>query len=404
MDSSFKGSDYFDEIKERRERKFSPFTFFFTILKLIGGKNFDGYSVALQQAWQTCGLKTQQAPVKSSLSKFRRFIKSDFFLNILAEQRAVNAAEAPTFRGYRVYAVDGDQWSLPASQDILSEGFRGYPCKDNKETHYPRMYVVQKIDCISGVSIDFKYSTTNREVELARDMAIDTEAKSITLYDRLHFSSQLSTAHKSSESFFVCRCRQGDHGTAKEVEAFAQSVQKEALVEISGVLIRLIKIKHPKNKKNILVFGTNLISREFSAQDIALLYARRWEVETHFRHYTCHMRAEQWHSKNLNGILQEIYISLWLMNVTAAQILHQTPKLRNLLALRYKKANFKATVQKILDTIHLLVAGRIRTFYLQLRHFIKQSIERRSRFKSKPRLRKSQEKTYVSASLVPRRA
>lgn len=387
----------------RRNRKFGSKNFFLALLKLISGKNFEGYSVALAQAWQALGLKHQQTPVKSSLCKFRQQIRADFFQTILSKQRKEFSLEAPTFRGYRVYAVDGDQWELPASEDILNKGFHGAIHQDNLETHYPRMYVTQKVDCISGISVDFKFSTTNDEVESARDMAIAAEAKSITLYDRLHFYIPLVTSHQSSKSFFICRCRKGTAGAYKEINTFALSKSKEALVDIAGHLVRLVKILHPKNKKDVMIFATNLPKTEFNIQEIAFLYTRRWEVETHFRHFTCHMKSEQWHSKTLNGILQEVYLSLWLMNVTAAQILHQTPSLKNLLALKYKKANFKTTTQKIIDSMHLLIGGKVRTFYSQLRHFIHQSIEKRTRLNSKLRQRKSKQKTYASASLVPRR-
>ena len=57
-----------------------------------------------------------------------------------------------TWRDLRVYATDGDQYELPRTEDILSNGYIGYPCKNDLETHYPHMYVVHCYDVLGGVT------------------------------------------------------------------------------------------------------------------------------------------------------------------------------------------------------------------------------------------------------------
>ncbi|MBK7890612.1 MAG: transposase [Bdellovibrionales bacterium] len=124
-----------------------------------------------------------------------------------------------------------------------------------------------------------------------------------------------------------------------------------------------------------MVFVTNLSASQFSTKEIGKLYRRRWEIETSFKELTCTLKIGQWHSKSLNGILQEIFALLWLVNVTRRQLKIR----RELLAVEYEKSNFKLIVGLVVENICLLLMKKHDDFFLLINHWANRTVERRRR-------------------------
>ena len=227
----------------------------------------------------------------------------EFFKSLFEEKISSFDPERPTWKGLRVYGCDGDQYEIPLSNDILDQGYRGYPCKNNKETYFPRMYVVHAYDVLSRVSKDIRYSPTNDEVHNSFEMASVFEKESVTLYDRLLFSKDMIRTHGMVGSYFVAKCKCGS--TFNEVIEFFESKKRNSDFYIEGEKVLLIKKVNPKSGA-IAVYATNLSRCKFTNKEIDELYALRWEVETSFRDLSHTLKIEQWHSKSLNGVLQEL--------------------------------------------------------------------------------------------------
>ncbi|MBK7890324.1 MAG: transposase [Bdellovibrionales bacterium] len=147
---------------------------------------------------------------------------------------------------------------------------------------------------------------------------------------------------KISLSCARCDVKEGKgRGVKSEVRDFAKSLarSKEIIWRIQpgerrispDLTVRLVKIRNPSSKQD-MVFVTNLSASQFSTKEIGKLYRRRWEIETSFKELTCTLKIGQWHSKSLNGILQEIFALLWLVNVTRRQLKIR----RELLAVEYE--------------------------------------------------------------------
>jgi hypothetical protein len=396
---NFNENDVIGEEKTRL-RKFTPRNLFLSVVNLVGGKNNEGYLHALSDTWDIeSDLKNM--PVKSALTKKRSRVSYEFFKNSSDQVIKSYEPHRRTWRNLRVYATDGDQYELPRTEDILDNGYRGYPCAKDMETHYPRMYVVHCYDVLGGVTKKFCYSNKNEEVALAIEMAIGLESKSLTLYDRLFLGKDLIRAHQSSKSFFVARCKDGV--TFREVVEFTNSEKRNARFEFEGETIELIKIIHPKTGE-VAVYATNLPRSRFRNLEIADLYALRWEVETANRDVTHTIKLEQWHSRSLNGILQELFAGLWLMNQARSQMALRLKKRCTLESLfNYKKSNFKLILDFILKSLSDLVNLRIHRVARRLTELINVSLEKRKRrSRSYPRQTKTSRKIYPSASLVPR--
>ena len=63
-------------------------------------------------------------PVKSSLTKIRQSISYLFFKDIFVSLINDYEPMGRTFRGFYIYAIDGDQLTLPRSEDLVR-----VPCK-----------------------------------------------------------------------------------------------------------------------------------------------------------------------------------------------------------------------------------------------------------------------------------
>ena len=124
------------------------------------------------------------------------------------------------------------------------------------------------------------------------------------------FSRRLVLVHKAHRSYFVARLKRNAH---KKVMSFFSSRKMYDSFRYEGVRIYLIKIKTPKG---VSVFATNLPQEKFTRKEIGDLYKLRWQVESVFYDLSTTCNLERWHSKSYNGILQEFYLRMWLINAT----------------------------------------------------------------------------------------
>lgn len=384
-----------------RHRKFDPTTFFHSLVDLSISDH--GYTGTINEVWSAFK-NVKEAPFKSALSKIRTRICFSFFRDQFESLIASYEPSRKTWRGLRIYASDGDQYTLPATQDVLDAGYRGYPC-DSQETHYPRMYVVHCCDMITGVTKEFRYSNTNQELQLALEIATILEARSVTLYDRLFFCRDLVTAHGTSSSYFFARCKTGET-VLMEIQDFEASTSKKRKVTIEGKEVTLLKIKNPKTEEEN-IFATNLPVKFLKQKKVDELYSLRWGCESNNRDMTETMRIEKWHSTKINGIQQEIYAMLWATNMARIQIATAIKKKESISPENriYVSINYKAVMDFIAKHFLQFAKSRSRKIISSLKFLMERTKEVRERHsREAPKVIKYSPKKFPSASLVPRRS
>lgn len=314
-------------------------------------------------------------------------------------------SKLPRIRGYRVFAVDGDQLELPASDDVLQADYRGFPCKNDKETHYPRMYYTAKVEVFSGIAVDVRQSNKNDECKNAVEMAREARPDSITLYDRLHFSLELAEAHEASKSRYIARLKTGPR-VLMELQEFIASKRKAKRVEIGDLFIRFLRVKNPKTKE-WMYLATNFPRGVFKVREIQWLYWRRYDIETVFRDLTSTHSLGVWHSSKINGILQEFYLQFYVHNASRFLILTQggIEVIKDIKKGEYCRPNFKLIREYFVDNLKLLIQKKTELFMDAIKTLIEKSMELRTYFsRMSPRQVKSTRNMYASASLVDRRA
>jgi hypothetical protein len=279
-----------------------------------------------------------------------------------------------SFKGLRIYAIDGLQLTLPRAQDIVKNGFNGRAVSRYSESHMPKGYLTHCYDVLTGTSKDFRFGPRLNEHADAVAIVPALEKNSLTIYDRLYWSKKLVKAHFKAGNFFLIRARK--NGVPKEIRDFFSSRKKFQTFIYQGKTLYLVKLKNKKHKR-YEIFVTNLPRTLWALESLERLYRLRWEVEQSFRDLTDTLKIEEWHSKSLNGILQELYTALWLVNFTKSQMnfFHKPPI--NPLAEAYQRPNFKLAIQFVAREL-MKFLKKIRWVYDRLHELIIKSTEKRT--------------------------
>ena len=400
MPKEFNKNHCIDKNKELRKRKITPKIFFFFLLQLACNTTFAGYCPSVQ-VLQAC-IEEFPPLAQSSLCAFRQKISFSFFKNIFDNHLKDSFGSLKTYQGFHLIGLDGDEYSLNATGDALKEGYLGRNVHGDKETYNPRMYVVKAVHLLSGVICGFHHSHTCGEILGALEILEKLPKKIIATYDRLYLSKGLLQAHQAHGSYFICRCKVG--ATFKEIINFAASPRRATDVVLDGVSVRLIKTKNPKTGED-LIFATNLPKKNWSKKKISKIYQLRWECETSNRDHALSLDMEAFHSKSVNGVLQELYASLLLNNILRLEA-HKNggfdinPDISTI-----QKTNFKFLVEMSFRWLKELWFGKIKNFTDIMRGLVTRNISKRKRLsRAYEREVKSCGKSYKKNSLVSRRA
>lgn len=319
------------------------------------------------------GLKNM--PAKSALCRMRRRISYLFFKEFFEKLIARADGHRMRWLGLIIYAIDGQMLTLPRSSEIVAAGFNGRAVSKYRESYYPKGFLTHAYDVLTGVSKTLRFSNRLHEQQDAEEMVSELERESLSIYDRLYFGLRLVRAHYKRGNHFLFRCRKN---ACKEIESFFLDPRKPLTARFflrGKYEINLIRVIN-KTKATEDVFATSLPLGILKPRIIRKLYRLRWEVETSFKELTSITKAEQWHSKSVNGIYQEIYARMWLINYTKLQIRAHTQPPANSLRDEYQKPNFKLLYNFIL-LVFPRILKRNPKVILEFEELQKRSLERR---------------------------
>jgi hypothetical protein len=366
------------------------------MMQLVGSTNGEGYDHALTEVFGD-----DEVPHRASFSKARQAVSWTFYRDSLEKLTSLVDPHRTTFGGLKVYAMDGHQLVLPYTKDIYQAGFTGFPLEDDKETYTLRAYMSHCFDVLTGVTAGVTFSTTNNEHRDRKTLLPKVQDGSLVLYDRAYFSASLVEAHASREKvYFLVRCKRT---SSKEIEEFFAGSETRSSTRRYGKRIYFFKVFHPGTNEPT-VYATDLPENWHRVEVFSRLYRMRWEIETEQRDLTETVKLEQWHSTSLNGILQEFYATLWLINAVRISMLFSGAKSVSPMDDSYEKANFKLCFN--------FVAGRLSTWLsapaalmIKLSRIVKRTTEKRRRYsRSYPREIKRPRSPYVRNSTVASKA
>lgn len=261
------------------------------------------------------------------------------------------------YKDYRLMAVDGSHIHVPTNpQDIDSF----VKCTENErphnEFHLNAMFdILQKFYTDAVVQ---KYRTQNEDKAMIEMIERATYQKAIAICDR-GYESYNNMAHLQESNWkYIIRIKEpGGYGIADglqlpESTEFDLSVNlsitrrknketKELLTnknqyryiphkvkfdylstkfkrtdpaEFYTLNFRVVRIEIKENTFEMLV--TNLSEEEFPKEELKILYAMRWGIETSFRNLKYIVGMLGFHSRKSESVTQEIYASLIMHNMT----------------------------------------------------------------------------------------
>jgi len=270
---------------------------------------------------------------RSSLTKARKKVPWKIFRELL--QKAVNLAyelwpkkSEFLWHGMSVFATDGSKYNLPATEEIREEFDPESGLEYIGKGHFPQCLVSTVYDVfrrlpIARTAVSIKEASEREE---AKKLLPFIPTKSIWLFDRGYPSYDLiQFLLNNFLGYFLFRCPA--NSTFPAVEAFIKSNKQEDIIWISpsnnyfrkisakdrkkckAIRLRIIKLISPDGTISVLL--TNLYDKKrFQRRDIIDLYFRRWEIEGYYRDEKVTMEIEKFHSRTINGILQELFAAM----------------------------------------------------------------------------------------------
>ena len=259
---------------------------------------------------------------------FQRFVK-------LSDELFPNRPEY-LWRGMRVFACDGSNYTLPASEEIREyfDPESGFGKKNNGSGHFPTCLVSTIYDVFRQIPIarSIVPMAKGDEREEALTLLDQVPQGNVIVFDRgypsYHMLYELEDKYDgyylfrgpAANSFSVVNefIASGlDDGIHKMYpsDTYRKQIGRAKFRALEPISLRLIKMVSPEGTVSVLI--TNMHDNEiFSRQDIIDLYFKRWAVETYYSDEKKSMEIERFHSRSVNGVMQELFASA-IMSVIA---------------------------------------------------------------------------------------
>lgn len=295
---------------------------------------------------------------RSSIYKARKNIDWKEFESILhaaasvAKKRWKNKAQE-TWCGMSVFAMDGSLYTLPATDAMRKEFDPRSGLHNAGKGHYPQCLVETAYDVFSHLPVArVVLPCKSSERDAAKQLLPFIPSGNVTMFDRGYPGFDfINNLRDNYDGYFLIRS--SATGTFKEIIVFVDSGKDDVIVTIkpnSGYLsklsseqaaqcqpltVRLIRLKSPDGTISVLI--TNMLNKtKFCLASIKNLYYDRYRIEEYFRHEKCVIEIEHFHTKDPNGIRQELLaaaivsiIARLMVNITTNQHQAGRPQFKN---------------------------------------------------------------------------
>lgn len=267
----------------------------------------------------------------AAFSKARYKIKLELFLTLNSELAHFYKSLPPNlWNGYRLIAGDGTTVSLPASNQI-KEAFGIYDslASGNSTTCLAQSFLFYDVlthFIIDGILAPMALGESTLMIPLLKNLPLN----SIIILDRGYgyyaTIKQLITAKQqfcvrisSSQSKFskeVLLNKSDDFITTWTPSEGERETAKKHGLDCNAITVRVTKIVLPNSEVEILVsslFDMGLIPRA----EMGILYFKRWGIEENIKKLKPKMKLEQFGCKLPQGVYQEFYAHIFMMNLVA---------------------------------------------------------------------------------------
>jgi len=254
---------------------------------------------------------------RQAFSTKREYIKHEAFIDlndVLVRKFENEDGEIATYRGYRLFGVDGTIVDLPNNAElrdyfgfssngtdkILAKGL-GMTVFDvlNKITLFAELY---RCDDSENKRI---HSISDRFAELYNE-------KNIWLLDRGYPSFNLFKKFEDNKQNYLVRVSSSfltEVNAANEPDQIVTVTRKSKTIKL-----RVINIELSSGITEKLV--TNVFE-DFSVDDFKELYAKRWGIETNYMFLKHKVMVEVFTGESVTAVLQDFHASILILNIAA---------------------------------------------------------------------------------------
>lgn len=270
---------------------------------------------------------------KAAFCKARKKLKPEVFKELSEVMLPVfyNSDQVHYWHGYRLLGVDGSTVELPNSKEIQSEYGVFKTRSDGKAICMGRTLSIY--DTLNHMTLYGDLGTmTESETSMLWDglLDMDLHTNDLLIFDRYYASYLLLfyLAHRKAQFCFRMKSNWW-----KIVEHFNNSGAESSEVTITlpakdqakahelgitqhSLNVRLVRIELESGETEILL--TSLTeTKDFNVQDLKELYGLRWPIEESYKTFKHKVCVENFSGKSPQAILQDFYVKLFIMNLTA---------------------------------------------------------------------------------------
>jgi hypothetical protein len=249
--------------------------------------------------------------------------------------------EAPwmSWLGRRVMCIDGSTICLPYHRDlkeVYGTQKLGSGDREKLMARISHLYDPLNKVIVHGTIAEYKRS----EMSLCEGHLDFIQSGDVILCDRYYGSVWLFLVLEKIGADFVMRLKEKQWIAAKEL---IQDGAKERVVEFQAdtdhlhllkkysvtnrkIKCRLVRVKLESGEDMVLCTSmTN--KKEYSADDIAKVYAKRWGIEESYKALKCRLDLANFSGRTPHAILQDFYVKIFLSNLCSLVTLEQELKL-----------------------------------------------------------------------------
>lgn len=325
----------------RRKRVFDTRLMFSAIMSMIidpKGLNYRLLSSVLKFQSALAGACEPARFCASSFFNARKRFSPYFFVDVSQWVYSYVAARHShdLWFGYRIFAIDSSSITLP--KELEKDGFDSM---NDCDSYYPMGMLTTILDLKLGLTYDSILSQHGDERANAYLLIKGLPEDSVLICDRGYFSFDFVYQAQKEKIDLIMRISR--ENSPVEIRDFIDSGSRQAILNItpsipterksirSGHMPKPIELRliSCKVKNSVVIIATTILDKSIKSDDIFNLYGARWGIEEEYKLLKTGLEVEKFRSKNLNGILQEIFASLLLMNLAHAIItLEKGPKIK----------------------------------------------------------------------------
>lgn len=321
-----------DQVWQKRKRVIDTKLLVIFIFKLVLSKNRQGYGSSLGELWEACSgkgiiLPQTNAVAASSLCEARQKLPEIIFKTLNSELIALwhTHRDIPTWKGHRVFAIDGSKLNAP--RGLLNYGYKT-PRETNR--HYPCCMVSCLYNLQEQIIYDFELVPHNDERRCVPDHLAKLDPNDLIIFDRGYFSYLMLYQVLASGQHGVFRLQQGT--TNPMVTKFLLSEQDDTIIEyvpsttvkhglkkrgytqdFQPLAVRLVKCKIGEETH---VYATTLMDQtSYPVDCFPDLYHGRWGIEELYKVSKQFIDVEDFHSQTERGVKHELYGHFLLINL-----------------------------------------------------------------------------------------